>query len=562
MSETQNTPEQKPKLPEHYELERTETDDTGVRLFTLTDHESQVQTTLAEFNDNVDVHTLMAWVGARTSRSADSYPDIYRQVYQAQNASEKLAKVFVSYGHASVADMSPAMIFMNRIPMHQAFWMFNHTSVGGGQELSTRYVELDNLGVAPLEKFVDSEYMDQLQMESLSRQWEAVQENSTQMYHKWTPKLEEALREYLHANTDPETKVPNSTVTARTLDVSRFWLPIGAQTSMTMLSSTRSWVDMISQLRSSGDVQHEELGDQLHTLLRLKDYDEAQDLQAELSALTKYSEGKDTLANNLGELAAFLESDQRFDELAQVETRDEEPTKVKLLEITDFSSYGEQLALSYITTLHPQLDERAALRYLSSLDDDSRAEMGRIMLQDHMHHDLMRNPGDVRGSLFVLETAQAYLRDLNRHRAAVRLVPALEGHNLDAIVYAGFNQNFQLHNAEYLEAFKDEWSADIQAHYEQIYSLYDELKRTVPDSAGAIINLLPLGHQMKMHISGPVTQMNYLASLRISLGGDYGYRNAVYEMLDQLRDDPYLSPMLPNINRPNPNNVDEILGRS
>lgn len=551
------------ELPDNYELERTEADDTGVRLFTLKDKNTGVETSLAEFNEDVDVHTLMAWVGARTSRSMEDYPDIYREVYGAQNASEKLATVFVKYGHASVADMSPVMVFMNKIPMHEAFWMFNHTSTGGGQETSTRYVEMDNPGITPVEQLIDTSEVSREQLEELQEKWEQVQTHGSEMYYKWTPKLEEALRDYLERNTEEGTKIPNSTVTARTLDVSRYWLPAGAETSMTMLTSTRTWVDMISQLRSTGNVQHEQLGDQLHTLLRLKDYEGAEDLQAEMSALTKYSEGKDTLTNNLAELATMLENDEEFTRLSSI---DKSPlsheTNVDLLEISDFENYGEQLALQYISTLYPEMDERAILHYLENLDEDDKSEMGRIMLQEHMHHNLMRNPGDVRGPVFVLETAQAYLRDLNRHRAAGRLIPALEGHNMDAAVYAGFNDNFQMEHAEYLQPHKEEWTADMERHYKYIYEAYEQLKEVSEDAAHHIINVLPLGHQMKMHMSEPVTQLNYMTSLRVSLGGDYGYRSTVYEMLDKLRDDPYLGNMLPHIEAPDPNNVQEILGRS
>lgn len=558
-----NPDEQAQELPSSYSLERTEADDTGIRLFTLTDQDTEVQTSFAEFNQDEDVHSLMAWVGARTSRSADDYPDIYREVHSAQNASEKLAQVFSGYGHASVADMSPAMIFMNKLPMHQAFWLFNHTSVGGGQELSTRYVELDNLGVRPIEDFIDHEDISSERLTSLQESWEDVQTHSSQMYQKWTPQLEQSLRDYLEQNTDPDTKIPNSTVTARTLDVSRFWLPVGAKTSMTMLSSTRSWVDLIGQLRQAQNLEHQQLGNQLYTLLNLKQHEGAEDLQADLSGLTKYSEGKDTLNNNLAELSSYLEADEQFQAISRVaEQQDGQATEVKLLQLEDFNSYGEQLALQYIVTLYPHIDERAILHYLDGLDDDAKTELGNIMLQNHMHHDLMRNAGDVRGPLFVLETAQAYLRDLNRHRASGRLIPGLEAHNIDALVYSGYNQNFQMQEADYLKPHAKEWDEDMKHHYALIYDLYEELKTVAPEQSSAIINVLPLAHQMKMHLSGPVTQMNYLTSLRVALGGDYGYRNAVYEMLDELREDPFLASMLPNLDQPDPNNVSQLLGRS
>lgn len=563
MSEQSPQPELQ-HLPAHYEYHITDEENTGVRLFTLENKDNGISTSFAEFNSDVDIHNLIAWVGARTSRSPDQYADIYRQVHEAQNASEKLEQVFVNYGHASVADMSPVMLFMNHIPMEQAFWMFNHTSTGGGQELSTRYVELDDLGIRPVGELVEyKEDANPELVEHIEAGWEALQRNAAEKYQKWTPLLAESLKSFLEEEAG---KAPKGTVTSRTLDVSRFWIPAGAETSMTLLNSTRNWVDMISQLRAHGRQQHVELADQLHDMLKLTQYRETSDIKANLSGLTKYSEGKDTVYSNLRELENTLGQDTRFTNLLRESEPRYEPTPntVDYIEADEFDSPGEAVVMQYISTLYPHVAEREILGYLKELTDTERQNLGEVVFKDHMHHDMMRNLGDIRGPLMVLDTAMAYLRDLNRHRSSGRLTPALEGQNTDAIVYAGYNQNYQIENAEYLQQFKQEWDNDMKQHYTALYQLYEDLKEaTAPGSESAILNLLPLGHQMKMHYSSPLTQYNYMASLRIALGGDYGYRDVVYQMLDRLRtSEPYLASMLPHVSRPDVNSAEEILGRS
>lgn len=558
------------RLPEHFKLDISDKEETGVRIFSLLDTRTGVDAKIVEPNSEFDVISQMAWMGARTSRSDEDYFDLAKEIASANKegrytAGEKLARTFVGYNHASVGDMAVVGVFVNKIPMTDAFWRFNHTSVGAGQELSTRYVKLKDLGIPSLTTLAQRRSVN-IVPESAQRLWTGVQKELVDLYNKWHPALYKDLEDYLAANgvEDPQ----KSTLEARTLDAARYWIPAGTRTSQTLVTSVRSVVDEISQLKTSLTPEHQMLGEQLLTVLRLNTFHESSDIKAELGALTKYNEGSTTYRDNLDKLGSWLDRRPGYDSILssrRPKASHASRSSVEYIAPEKFSSPGEAMAMQYLSVLHPAVDEGEILNFLRKLSDSEKAQMGSIILEGHNHHDLMRNPGDVRGMMHVLDTSMAYLRDLNRQRATGRLIQALETRDVDSIVNSGPNRNIQLELSEYWSKHEPEWLEDQVSVYDQIFTLHELLKDVLEDNydPNLIMQLLPLGHQMKMHMSGPVIQENYMTSLRIGMGGDFGYRQVVWDMLQQVNDnDPYLRSMGSHLSKPDVNSVEQILGRS
>ena len=257
-----------------YDLTVSDPKETGLRLYTLTSKETGVMGTFAEFNPDFDVHAGIAYVGARTSRSELTYPEIFAEIYSAiqagtYTAGKKLSDIFVGFGHASVADMAPVMLFFNNLPMHVPFRVFNEMSVGAGQELSTRYVKLSDMGVPSVTRLFDGFPSPESTVEAQEK-WEALQLEMVANFNKWFVRLQPALGEYLDETYEGEVKP--STLTTRALDVARMWIPAGAKTSQTVLASARQWVDMAGQLRSSGDNESVQVGNLIVDLLHLSEH--------------------------------------------------------------------------------------------------------------------------------------------------------------------------------------------------------------------------------------------------------------------------------------------------
>ena len=568
MAEFSTTPAQEvPERFQKYDLEISDPKKTGLRLYTLTDKKTGVAGTFAEFNPDFDVHAGIAWVGARTSRSSDSYPAIFEEINTAigagrYTAGDKLADVFVNYGHASVADMAPVMLFFNNIPMHIPFRVFNQMSLGAGQELSTRYVELTDLGVPDVGRIFDG--FETPEVELLAQiEWKALQTQMVENYNKWFERLQPALGEYLDNNFDGEVKP--STLTTRALDVARMWIPAGAKTSQTALASVRQWVDIAGQLRINGDVESAEVGNLIIDLLSLGGHPECLDIKANLSALTRHSEGSPTVQDNVQELREHLGKFGEF-QGQQSKIRGIRYPESGSTELILPFEYGSQtMAFNYILQAYPEMHPSIVLDFVQDLGEDELREISNIIFKGHNQFDPLRSAADVRGPAFVYESSLAYMRDINRHRSFGRLVLSLEVEDFNTILDGGWNRNHAIHNAEYWKQFAEEWEADWAAFYKK----FDELRDFLESELGTnykpkeMINMLPLGHQIRMVLSAPAGQWSYMTSLRVGLGGDFGYREDVWNMLEALRNsDPGFSGMASHLVKPDVNNPGQIVGRS
>jgi hypothetical protein len=132
-----------------------------------------------------------------------------------------------------------------------------------------------------------------------------------------------------------------------------------------------------------------------------------------------------------------------------------------------------------------------------------------------------------------------------------------------SILRAGWLDILQLREGEYLKEFRDEFNKDMTDYYSPILSLYEKVSEYLGDvDHSYILRLLPLGHRIKMHMSAPITQQNYMYSLRTGGGGDFGYRKLVWDMLEIARKDPFNSGMLPDLVVPDCNDKGQFCSRS
>jgi hypothetical protein len=223
--------------------------------------------------------------------------------------------------------------------------------------------------------------------------------------------------------------------------------------------------------------------------------------------------------------------------------------------------------MQYISALHPNFQTEKIINFLAGLTEDNLRDMGRIIFDGHDHHNSMGNMGDVRGEILIeIDTAIAYLRDLGRHNAAGRFIPAYESGDLSSILSSGFNRNYQIENMEIMAPFREAYNESMSLYEKQIWELYSFLleKGFTDDNLRWVKNLLPLGHQTKMLVSAPVKQLVYLLALRLGPGGDFGYRKVASMMLELISEDPVLAGMLSDYEFRNvdPNNIQQGLLRS
>ncbi len=565
MSEQTTTKPESQQLPPEYELSVSDPKETGVRLFNVKSSETDITAVFVEFNDGYDVHAAIPWAGARTSRSDDPHEGIYAEIRDVTH-SEKI-DMFFGYGHQSIANMSPLMVHLNNLPMSEAYWIFNHLVLVGGQETSTRYVELKNPTVTALESLVDISGLEDARRQQLVTDWEVLQRQAHDGFAKWFPIIKDGLMDFVRKE-HPDAK--EGAMDKRALDAARAWIPFGGRTSMSLQFDVREAISLITQLDQRQDFYGQRLADQLTTLLSLKRYEGSEDIQADLAGLLKYAKGSDTISKNTERLKESLDQTPEFSRLKELSlsrlqtTPSPQETSVELIEANAAIRPGNEVVAGYIMTILPNIGFDEALGFVNQLPEVEQADLLRTIFNDHTHHNILRNAADIRGHVMDIDTALAYQRDFNRHRAMGRLATMLETDNHDAVIRTGFNRSHVISRTSSLRSVEDEWNQDMVDLYDNIYRFYEDIKTVLgPDQDyGFMQHVLPLGHQSRLLMSGPLMQWDYLTHLRIRPGGDYGYRDATFDMAETLADSTYTQRKKGLAVKPNYDNTSELLDRS
>lgn len=563
MAQENHTPASE-QLPNNYELSISDPEETGVRLFNLRDSETDVTAVFVEFNDEYDVHAAVPWAGARTSRSDDPHEQIYSEILDVSHADK--IDMFFGYGHASIANMSPTMIHLNNLPMQEAYWIFNHLTLVGGQETSTRYVELSNPTVTGLDRLVDLDGLEAHQAEKLATEWEAISEKAHEGFAKWFPCIRDDLLEFVrHEHPDTAEKAMDK----RALDAARAWLPFGGRTSMSLQFDVREAISLITQLNQRDDHYGSHLAEQLTTLYRLKRYEGSEGIQADLAGLMKYTEGSATVNRNTQELEHRLMGVSGYEDLegVSIARAQEEPlaveSNVALTPENAPAAPGNEVVAGYILTLLPNLHYDEALGFVNQLPEGTRKDLIATVFDGHTQHDLLRNAADMRGHMVEIDTALAYQRDFNRHRAMGRLAVMFETDNHDAVIRSGFNRSHVLSRTQALRAHEAEWNHDMSNLYRDIYAFYEKAKGEFGPNYdySFMYHILPLTHQSKLLMSGPLMQWNYFNHLRIRPGGDYGYREVTHDIARAVHEATGISSER-TVQPPDYNNPGELLDRT
>lgn len=227
---------------------------------------------------------VLAATGARYSRSGEGVEKIF-EITQGKTDDQAVDSIFkmVDYGHASIADMAPVPIFMDRISMYLVMKIWQWCSTASGQETSTRYVSIKE----------HDTIMDRDEYRGLMTGAQCIQDGFSAYQRSldlWTeiagiePELigmpaeytqlpetpkEQADIDDLDADVFKSMKTRDRLVRNFAFDRSRYYLPMGAYTNFMMVMSARSWVELVVRLLSSRLREANELGQEITKKLAL-----------------------------------------------------------------------------------------------------------------------------------------------------------------------------------------------------------------------------------------------------------------------------------------------------
>ncbi len=222
---------------------------------------------------------LLAASGARYSRSNDGLQAILDRI-DPQNTDKSVDTIFrmIDYGHQSIADMAPVALFIDGISLWLAYYLWTLCPVAGGQESSTRYIELSPKGLvtphaAGLPEKSHAQWQNQMHaafdayQDALAFWAEVAAQN---------PELLRIPSRLLNDPSDKAQKAVRRMVRNYAFDRARYFLPVAAQTNVMMVQSARAWVSCLQTLlshplpeaRAVGALAQSELGLATPRLLR------------------------------------------------------------------------------------------------------------------------------------------------------------------------------------------------------------------------------------------------------------------------------------------------------
>ena len=196
---------------------------------------------------------LMAATGARYSRNNEGLASILEKIDPA-NLDKSVDGIFkmIDYGHQSIADMVPVAMFMDGVSLWLAYHVWSLCPTAGGQESSTRYIEIsggsllspDLLGIP----------------ESGRAAWGTLMEECFDAYKKchdaWddlataNPALMRIPREVLDDSSEKGVRKLARMRRNYAFDRARYYLPLAAKTNVMLSMSARGWVALCQNLLS------------------------------------------------------------------------------------------------------------------------------------------------------------------------------------------------------------------------------------------------------------------------------------------------------------------------
>lgn len=215
---------------------------------------------------------LLAASGARYSRNNEGLESILKRI-DPDNMDRSVDSIFkmIDYGHQSIADMAPVAMFIDNLSIWMALYVWSLCPTAGGQESSTRYIEISPDALVAPERLGIPKDKITLWQTSMQRSFDAYQSalNSWEQIGQAIPEITSIPTELLN---DPDEKAAKARQRMQRnfrFDRARYYLPLAAATNMMMVMSARGWVNLCQYLCSHPLTEATELGNAIATELAL-----------------------------------------------------------------------------------------------------------------------------------------------------------------------------------------------------------------------------------------------------------------------------------------------------
>ncbi len=469
---------------------------------------------------------VQAYAMAKYSRSALSMKESLKEI-SAQKAEKFLNTFYFQYGHRSIADLAHIALAVERLSILAAIVVADEQR-WDGQERSTRYQDFRKSGYYTPD-FGPDERAGELYrrtVDGLFSEYESLSEKMFRYLAEITPKPAEMKQETYER-----------TLKARAFDISRYLLPLAANTSLGEIVNARTLETQISHLLS-------------HTHREVRDLGGLLKRAATSAAYNVNHESLRKLVESIREVSPDLGGKAEAELLKEVRVS---PTLVKYADPNPYETetrrelrqMASELIRSATVSQAPPVD---------LLDDEPlEVELAATLLYEHCGHAYRQIRGVVEdiGEARRREIIATGLRHRGRHDEMPRSFRAGQQFRFDILMDIGGFRDMHRHRRciQIEQQFTTKHGYEAPKELEPAGAL-DTYKAAMEQTSKAVQTLangaasesaensqyaIPLGFRKRTLFKMDFAEAVYISELRTGPAGHFSYRNVAYAMFEEVR---------------------------
>lgn len=476
---------------------------------------------------------IQAYAMAKYSRSALSMKESLREISQ-QKAEKFLNTFYFQYGHRSIADLAHIALAIERLSILAAIAVADEQR-WDGQERSTRYQDFKKSGyyVPDFGDFrvvagdpsapVSAKDFYSKTVNSLFAEYEALSDRMFLYLASITPKPDEMKQEAYER-----------TLRARAFDISRYLLPLAANTSLGEIVNARTLESQVSHLLSHTHKEIRELGGLLKNAAISPAYNVNQDSLRELVEQIR---------------AASPELGARAEQQLLREVR-VAPTLVKYADPNQYEIETRRALRQVASELMGDLPIAPAPTVDLLEEETLEVELATTLIYEHSHYSYrqIRQAVQAAGEPIRREIIDMGLRHRGRHDEILRAFCAGQQFRFDILMDIGGFRDMHRHRRciQIGQEFTTRHGYDTPEELEAsgARESYDSvMQRTAsaveqlaaaggPEARENSQYAIPLGFRKRTLFKMDFAEVVYISELRTGPAGHFSYRNVAYAMYE------------------------------
>jgi len=465
---------------------------------------------------------IQAYAMAKYSRSALSMKESLREISQ-QKAEKFLNTFYFQYGHRSIADLAHIALAVERLSILAAIAVVDEQR-WDGQERSTRYQDFKKSGYyIPEFSEPPAQLLYRETIGCLFTEYESLSENMFRYLADITPKPMEMKQEAY-----------DRTLRARAFDISRYLLPLAANTSLGEIVNARTLENQVSHLLAHTHKEVRRLGE----------------LLKEAATSPAYNVNQESLKELVGQIrAASPELGARAEQELLREVR-VAPTLVKYADPNQYEIETRRTMRQIASELMGNLPIASAPT-VDLLDEELlEVELAATLIYEHSHYSYrqIRLAVEAAGEVIRREIIDLGLRHRGRHDEMLRAFCAGQQFRFDILMDIGGFRDMHRHRRciqigqEFTtkhgyDAPQELVAAGVRENYDAVMQRTASAVEQLAGSGGAEARensqyAIPLGFRKRTLFKMDFAEVVYISELRTGPAGHFSYRNVAYAMYE------------------------------